>query len=116
MNGTGLEATDIKVRILLLFFTAKQFWSKAMPKCLVEYENGGEWDEDNKSYSSYNIVYQAQNIRLDDGKPEYHPLEVKVGMGIDLRPAASGDLHSAFSTNSTQGFRGTSSTNIICKS
>jgi hypothetical protein len=62
----------------------------------VDYETGDEWDEDNKSYSSYNIVYQVQDIRLDTERREFHPLEVKVGMGINLRPAASGGQNSSF--------------------
>ncbi|KAJ6522673.1 hypothetical protein DFH09DRAFT_1191306 [Mycena vulgaris] len=72
-NDATLEATD----------------SKVMPKCYVDYETGDEWDEENKSYSAYNIVYQAQDIRLDTERPEFHPLEVKVGMGINLRPSGS---------------------------
>ncbi|KAJ7258642.1 hypothetical protein C8J57DRAFT_529306 [Mycena rebaudengoi] len=57
-----------------------------MPRCSVKYENGDEWDKDNKSYSSYNFAYEARNIPLG-GDP--HPTEVKVGMGINLRPAGS---------------------------
>jgi hypothetical protein len=57
----------------------------------VDYEIGEKWDKNNKSYSSYNIGYRAQDIRLDAEPLEFHPLEVKVGMGINLRPAASGD-------------------------
>jgi len=60
-----------------------------MPRCRVEYETGDEWDEDNKSYSSYNIVYQSQDIRVGTEPVEFHPLETKVGMGINLRPAGS---------------------------
>jgi hypothetical protein len=60
-----------------------------MPKCRVDYEIGDRWNKANKSYSSYNIAYQTQNIRLDDERSEYRPLEVKVGMGINLDPAAS---------------------------
>ncbi|KAJ7887852.1 hypothetical protein B0H14DRAFT_3430472 [Mycena olivaceomarginata] len=63
--------------------------SKVMPKCRVDYEIGDRWNKANKSYSSYNIAYQTQNIRLDDERSEYRPLEVKVGMGINLDPAAS---------------------------
>jgi hypothetical protein len=62
-----------------------------MPRCRVDCEIGEKWDKDNKSYSSYNIDYRAQDIRLDTERLEFHPLEVKVGMGINLRPAASGD-------------------------
>ncbi|KAF7358457.1 hypothetical protein MVEN_00896200 [Mycena venus] len=43
-NDNTLEATD----------------SKVMPKCRVDFETGDEWDEDDKSYSSYNIAYQRQ--------------------------------------------------------
>jgi hypothetical protein len=63
---------------------------KVMPRCRVEYETGDEWDEGSKSYSSYNITYQLQDIRLNAERSELHPLEVKVGMGINLRPVASG--------------------------
>jgi hypothetical protein len=55
----------------------------------VDYETGDEWDEGSKSYSSYNIVYQLQDIRLDAERSEFRPLEVRVGMGINLRPAVS---------------------------
>ncbi|KAF8190615.1 hypothetical protein K438DRAFT_1970915 [Mycena galopus ATCC 62051] len=72
-KGSTLEATD----------------SKVMPRCRVKHENGDEWDQDDKSYSSYNVVYQTQNTRLDAEPPEDRPLEVRVGMGINLRPAAS---------------------------
>ncbi|KAJ7898421.1 hypothetical protein B0H13DRAFT_807012 [Mycena leptocephala] len=72
-NNAILEATD----------------SKVMPRCRVEYETGDEWDEGSKSYSSYNITYQLQDIRLNAERSELHPLEVKVGMGINLRPAGS---------------------------
>jgi hypothetical protein len=67
-----------------------------MPRCRVDYETGDEWDEDNKSYSSYNIVYQVQDIRLDTERREFHPLEVKIGMGINLRPATSGGQNLSF--------------------
>ncbi|KAJ6589589.1 hypothetical protein B0H19DRAFT_239316 [Mycena capillaripes] len=72
-NDVMLEATD----------------SKVMPRCRVSYETGDEWDEGHKSYSSYNIAYQPQDMRLDAERSEFHPLEVKVGMGINLRPAGS---------------------------
>jgi hypothetical protein len=62
---------------------------KVMPRCHVDYERGDEWDEGSKSYSSFNIVYQLQDIRLDAERSELRPLEVKVGMGINLRPAVS---------------------------
>jgi hypothetical protein len=60
-----------------------------MPRCRVRHEIGDEWVKDDKSYSSYNIVYQLQDIQLDAERSEFYPLEVKVGMGINLRPAAS---------------------------
>jgi hypothetical protein len=50
---------------------------------------GDEWDQDSKSYSSYNIAYQLQDIQLDAERSKLHPLEVRVGMGINLQPAAS---------------------------
>jgi hypothetical protein len=59
-----------------------------MPKCLVDSEIGDKWDADNKSYSSFNIAYPAQYIRLNEEQPDC-PLEVKVGMGINLNPAVS---------------------------
>jgi hypothetical protein len=62
---------------------------KVMPRCHVDYETGDEWDEGSKSYSSFNIVYQLQDIRLDAERSELRPLEVKVGMGINLRSAVS---------------------------
>ncbi|KAF7358456.1 hypothetical protein MVEN_00896100 [Mycena venus] len=68
---TVLEATDDKV----------------MPKCRVDSEPGDEWDEGDKSYSSFNIAYQLQEMPLDGERSESRPLEVKVGMGIRLRPA-----------------------------
>jgi hypothetical protein len=60
-----------------------------MPRCRVDYEIGDKWDKDNKSYSSYNICYRAQDVRLDAERPKLHPLEVKAGMGINLQPSAS---------------------------
>jgi hypothetical protein len=56
----------------------------------MDYEPGKEWDEGNKSFASFNIVYQAQDVRLDGERPEFRHLEVKAGMGINLRPAAGG--------------------------
>jgi hypothetical protein len=58
-----------------------------MPRSHMDHEMGEEWDEDNKSYSSYNIVYQPQDSRYSAAKSDL--LEVKVGMGINLRPTAS---------------------------
>jgi hypothetical protein len=55
----------------------------------MHHEIGDEWDEGSKSYSSYNIAYQMQDTQLDVEQSEFHPLEVKVGMGINLRPPAS---------------------------
>ncbi|KAJ7136613.1 hypothetical protein C8R44DRAFT_948151 [Mycena epipterygia] len=72
-RGSTLEATD----------------SKSMPRCRVAHENGDEWDEENRSYSSYNIAYQPQDMALDAERDELHPLEVKVGMGINLQPPVS---------------------------
>jgi hypothetical protein len=63
--------------------------SKIMPRCRVHSEIGSEWDKPGKSYTSYNFTYQPQDMPLDPGRPEYHPLEVKVGMGINLRPPVS---------------------------
>ncbi|KAJ7136621.1 hypothetical protein C8R44DRAFT_360459 [Mycena epipterygia] len=72
-QGSMLEATD----------------SKSMPRCRVAHENGDDWDEDTGSYSSYNIAYQPQDMALDAERDELHPLEVKVGMGINLQPPGS---------------------------
>jgi hypothetical protein len=68
-----------------------------MPKCRVDYETGDQWNEGSKSYSSYNIVYQPQDF--DAVRSDFKPLEVKVGMGISLRPAARGVLHTSFPTD-----------------
>ncbi|KAJ6540483.1 hypothetical protein B0H19DRAFT_1077893 [Mycena capillaripes] len=98
-NDITLEATDNKV----------------MPRCRVDYETGDEWNKDTKSYSSYNIAYQLQVIRLDAERSEFHPLEVTVGMGMNLCPAASRlILLTSFPPYHlpTQGYRKTSSTDI----
>ncbi|KAJ7479068.1 hypothetical protein FB451DRAFT_1240534 [Mycena latifolia] len=63
--------------------------SKIMPRCRVDYETGDEWDEGSKSYSSYNVAYQQQDIPLEPQHAEFHPLQVKIGMGINLRPSGS---------------------------
>ncbi|KAJ7812308.1 hypothetical protein B0H14DRAFT_3879711 [Mycena olivaceomarginata] len=63
--------------------------SKVMPRCRVHHETGAEWDKEDKSYSSYNIAYQLQDTQLNAARSEFHPLEVKVGMGINLQPAGS---------------------------
>jgi hypothetical protein len=59
----------------------------------------------NNSYSSYNIAYQPQDVLLDVERSDFHPLEVKVGMGINLHPTASGVLYASFPTDClrTQG-------------
>ncbi|KAF7350135.1 Transcriptional regulatory protein pro-1 [Mycena venus] len=64
--------------------------NKVMPRCRVDYEPGDEWDVDDKSYSSYNIAYQRQVMQMNS-EPESGPysLEVKFGMGINLRPSGS---------------------------
>ncbi|KAJ7797487.1 hypothetical protein B0H13DRAFT_2168596 [Mycena leptocephala] len=72
-NTTTLEATDNKV----------------MPKCRVVPEMGDEWNEGPKSYSSYNIAYQLRDMRLDAERSESHSMKIRVGMGINLRPAGS---------------------------
>jgi hypothetical protein len=61
-----------------------------MPNCCVVAEPGETWNEDKKSYSSYNISYWAQAMQLDAKHPEFLPIEVKVGMGINLHPPVSG--------------------------
>ncbi|KAJ6550838.1 hypothetical protein DFH09DRAFT_606812 [Mycena vulgaris] len=61
--------------------------NKIMPRCRVDYETGDEWDEDSKSYTSYNIAYQPQAIQFAPESVDFHPLEIKVGMGINLRPS-----------------------------
>jgi hypothetical protein len=66
-----------------------------MPRCHVAEEIGDEWDNDNESYSSYNMVYQA-HVKPMEGEPEFYPLEVKLGMGINLRPSESGGQHLGF--------------------
>jgi hypothetical protein len=63
---------------------------KVMPKCRVDYEPGDEWNDGYKSYSSYNIAYQLEDRKLDSERSErFRPMEFKVGMGINLQPAAS---------------------------
>ncbi|KAJ6534971.1 hypothetical protein B0H19DRAFT_1271641 [Mycena capillaripes] len=69
-NQVAVEATD----------------SKVMPRCLVESEIGDQWNEGHKSYASYNIAYEPQKIPLEPRRLEAHPLEVGVGMGINLHP------------------------------
>jgi hypothetical protein len=90
-NDVIWEATDNKVRptIFLLVFIDLL---KVMPRCHVDYEPGDEWDADDKSFSSYNIAYERQLMRMNS-EPESrpYPLEVKFGMGINLRPSVSGD-------------------------
>ncbi|KAJ7127911.1 hypothetical protein C8R44DRAFT_779029 [Mycena epipterygia] len=72
-HGSMVEATD----------------SKALPRCRVDHEIGERWNKDARSYTSYNIAYQPQDMRLDVERSESHPLEVKVGMGINLRPSGA---------------------------
>ncbi|KAK7052523.1 hypothetical protein R3P38DRAFT_2501646 [Favolaschia claudopus] len=67
-NNTTLEAVDNKV----------------LPRCHLVYEIGDEWDENSKSYSSYNIAYQLQRPEFETVHRE--PVEVRVGMGINLHP------------------------------
>ncbi|KAJ7253242.1 hypothetical protein C8J57DRAFT_1722591 [Mycena rebaudengoi] len=69
--------------------------NKIMPRCRVHSEIGSEWDKPGKSYTSYNFTYQPQDMSLDPG-PEYHPLEVKVGMGINLRPPGAQEPRMSF--------------------
>ncbi|KAJ7616177.1 hypothetical protein DFH06DRAFT_1239340 [Mycena polygramma] len=63
--------------------------SKIMPKCRVDYETGNERNDGNTSYSSYNIAYEPQCNQLDAERSKVPPLEVRVGMGINLHPAGS---------------------------
>ncbi|KAF8190621.1 hypothetical protein K438DRAFT_913270 [Mycena galopus ATCC 62051] len=60
-----------------------------MPTCCVKHEPGDEWNKDKKSYSSYNVAYQAHGTRWEADSLEDRPLEFRVGMGINLRPAGS---------------------------
>ncbi|KAK7001430.1 hypothetical protein R3P38DRAFT_1795411 [Favolaschia claudopus] len=69
-NTFALEATDNKV----------------LPKCRVDHEPGDEWDTDDKSFSSYNIVYRPQDEVFE---VERGPLELRVGMGINTHPSGS---------------------------
>ncbi|KAJ7860590.1 hypothetical protein B0H14DRAFT_2576561 [Mycena olivaceomarginata] len=57
-DGTTSEGTD----------------TKAMPRCSVEYENGDEWNKDNKSYSSFDLAYKAQELPMDGGQ---YPTKVR---------------------------------------
>ncbi|KAJ7086985.1 hypothetical protein C8R44DRAFT_820538 [Mycena epipterygia] len=61
--------------------------TKPMPRCLVDYSPGEEWDTDTDSYTSYNITCQPQAIRIGHDGAEFHPLDVKVGMGINVHPS-----------------------------
>ncbi|KAF7358454.1 hypothetical protein MVEN_00895900 [Mycena venus] len=72
-KGTTVKATD----------------TKATPRWCVDSIPGDDWSKANKSYSSYDLVYRAQDIPLDDGRPAFHPFDVKMGMGISLQLAAS---------------------------
>ncbi|KAJ7463041.1 hypothetical protein FB451DRAFT_469020 [Mycena latifolia] len=47
--------------------------SKIMPRCRVDYEIGDNWNEASKSYMSYNIAYQPQDIPLEPQRSESHP-------------------------------------------
>ncbi|KAJ6537909.1 hypothetical protein B0H19DRAFT_1079013 [Mycena capillaripes] len=42
-------------------------------------------DEGHKSYSSYNIAYQLQGMRLDAERSEFHPLEARPLKNISVR-------------------------------
>ncbi|KAJ7857901.1 hypothetical protein B0H13DRAFT_1902087 [Mycena leptocephala] len=57
--------------------TMMPYWKSLTAKCRVDYETGDEWDEGNKSYSSYNIAYQPQGMHLDAKRSEFYPLEVR---------------------------------------
>ncbi|KAJ7630141.1 hypothetical protein B0H17DRAFT_542003 [Mycena rosella] len=57
-----------------------------MPRYLVDYEPGDEWDGAEKSYASFNIAYESQKAQLDI-EPSHSDLQVKTGMGINLRPS-----------------------------
>ncbi|KAJ7127957.1 hypothetical protein C8R44DRAFT_779066 [Mycena epipterygia] len=80
-RGSTVEATDSKA--------SRKATINTLPRCRVNHEIGDEWDEDSRSYTSYNIAYQPQDMRLDVERSELHPLEVKVGMGINLRPSGA---------------------------
>ncbi|KAF8210943.1 hypothetical protein K438DRAFT_100745 [Mycena galopus ATCC 62051] len=64
----------------------------------VFHEPGVTWNkpEANKSYSSYNIVYVPQDIPSGHRQSPVHPLEVKMGMGIRVHPAASKETQISF--------------------
>ncbi|KAF8190595.1 hypothetical protein K438DRAFT_912739 [Mycena galopus ATCC 62051] len=57
-----------------------------MPRCYMNCEIGNNGPDDDKSYSSYNLVYHPQTTQLDGGRPQWHPVEVTVGMGINVIP------------------------------
>jgi hypothetical protein len=90
-RNVSLEATDSKVSdpgdsgVVDSHIHIAQI----MPRCRVDYETGDELNQDSKSYTSYNIAYQRQDMRLDAEPGYLDPLEVKVGIGINLRPSAS---------------------------
>jgi hypothetical protein len=60
----ALEATDSKVSRPMSFLPMLNP-VQVMPKCRVDYEIGDEWDSSSESYSSYNISYELQDMRLD---------------------------------------------------
>ncbi|KAK7028606.1 transcriptional regulatory protein pro-1 [Favolaschia claudopus] len=77
-------------------WNSEMTWSatdnKVMPKCRIDHENGDRWDNEDRSYTSYNIAYQPQTAQFNFRDRPAMPassLEMKVGMGINLRPAGS---------------------------
>jgi hypothetical protein len=92
---------------------------QAMPKCSIHAEPGDDPDDDQKSYSSYNFAYQLQDMQLDSEQSVRPGMEFKVGMGINIRPPASGALVCVVATDrspTNQGLENTAPANIVHKS
>lgn len=54
------------------------------PRCQVFSNTGEEWSTNNSSYSSYNVSYEPQADLVGTLRGLPFPLEVRVGMGINL--------------------------------
>ncbi|KAJ7644644.1 hypothetical protein FB45DRAFT_898380 [Roridomyces roridus] len=74
--------------------TTQAIDDRVMPKCLVKWEEGEEWGDEedaDESYSSYNISFQPREVCFSSTRDsEPHPLAVNVGMGVNFRSAPSG--------------------------
>ncbi|KAJ7759302.1 hypothetical protein B0H14DRAFT_2634431 [Mycena olivaceomarginata] len=84
-KGINFEATD----------------SKPMAACYVEEGVGLKWnsEEENKSYTSYDVTYLTSTSPLTVKSPKNLPFRAQVGMGISI-PAASSDTLASSLTDS----------------